>query len=286
MPDAQRSRSGLSYFRVGQGHPLLLLHGIPGSAATWFRVASELSGTAELIVPDLLGFGASARRRGVDALHAAAQADALSGLVDEQGFQSFAVAGHDFGGPVALLLHARHPKRVSHLALFATNAFADAPIPFPLSLAARPVLEKFAAPVLFSRVSLRAMLRIGMGTPRIAIEPAAYLGDASQVESIQTVFAGSLSRLQELYAPVEAQLASVTVPCLVGWGSADPFFSVAHGERTARALGVPLRLYPGAGHFLPAERPYEIAADLGKLLQASPHAAQLNSPHLLGASAA
>jgi predicted alpha/beta hydrolase family esterase len=47
----------------------------------------------------------------------------------------------------------------------------------------------------------------------------------------------------------------------------DPFFSVAQGQRTARALGVPLRMYGQAGHFLPEERPLEIAADLRMLLE-------------------
>jgi pimeloyl-ACP methyl ester carboxylesterase len=284
MPDVQRSRSGLSYFRIGRGNPLLLLHGIPGNAASWLQVADELSADADLIIPDLLGFGASERPRGLGALDAAAQADALSRLIDELGIHAFSVAGHDFGGPVALLLYARRPDQVRHLALFATNAFSETPIPFPLSLATWPVLGKFAASLLFSRTSLRAMLRSGTGIPHVNIDPAAYLGDACQVDAIRTIFAGSLLRLCELYAPVEAQLARVTVPRLVGWGDRDPFFSVAQGEKTAGALCVPLRLYPGAGHFLPAERPREIAADLRKLLEASGSTMQRDPAYALSRS--
>ena len=284
MPDLFRSRSGLSYFRIGRGPPLVLLHGIPGSAASWLRVADELSADADLIIPDLLGFGASERPRALAELHAAAQADALCGLVDELGIRSFSVAGHDFGGSVALLLYGRRPETVRHLALFATNAFTDTPIPFPLSLATWRVLSKFAAALLFSRTSLRAMIRIGTGARPAEIDSATYLGDARQVRAIRTVFAGSLSHLRELYAPVEAQLVHVTVPRFVGWGDKDPFFSVAQGERTARALRVPLRVYPGAGHFLPAERPHELAADLRKLLAASGSAATREPAHALSES--
>jgi pimeloyl-ACP methyl ester carboxylesterase len=178
MRDVQKSRSGLAYFRIGQGHPFLLLHGIPGSGATWLQVARDLSADFDLIVPDLLGFGDSERPSGLDSLHAVRQAEALSRLLDELGIRSVAIAGHDFGGPVALLLHAQQPERVSHLALFATNAFTDTPIPFPLSLTTWPVLGQLAASVLFSRASLGAMLRMGTGSPLVTLESAAYLGEA------------------------------------------------------------------------------------------------------------
>ena len=283
MRGFEKSRSGLAYVRIGQGHPFLLLHGIPGCGATWLPVARELSADFELIVPDLLGFGGSERPRGLNSLHAAAQADALSCLLDELGLSSIAIAGHDFGGPVALLLHARRPERVSHIALFATNAFTDTPIPFPLSLTTWPLLGGLAASALFSRPSLRAMLRMGTGSPRATLAPAAYLGDAGQGRSIRTIFAGSLSRLNELYAPVEAQLARITVPRFVGWGDRDPFFSVAHGQRTARALGAPLRLYQKAGHFLPEERPHAIAVDLRRLLE---NDARQDQAHTMAGNAA
>ena len=286
MRDVRKLRCGLAYFRLGQGHPLLLLHGIPGSGATWLQVARELSADFDVIVPDLLGFGGSERPRGLDSLHAAAQADTLSRFLDELGLRSIAVAGHDFGGPVAILLHAQRPETVSHLALFATNAFTDTPIPFPLSLTTWPLLGELAGSLLFSRASLRAMLWMGTGSPRVTLESAAYLGDADQVSAIRTIFAGSLSRLCELYAPVEAQLARVTVPRVVGWGDGDPFFSVAQGQRTARALAAPLRMYPKAGHFLPEERPQEIAADLRRLLEDTRNVARRDQARTLAGSAA
>lgn len=110
------------------------------------------------------------------------------------------------------------------------------------------------------------MLRTGAGRPRPALDEAAYLGDADQLRSIGTIFGGSLCALNELYRPVEAQLARVDVPVLVGWGDSDPFFPVAQGERTAAALGTTLRIYPGAGHFLPEERPDDVASDIARLV--------------------
>ncbi len=50
----------------------------------------------------------------------------------------------------------------------------------------------------------------------------------------------------------------------------DPwaFFGVAQARRTAAAVpGARLVLYRGAGHFLPEERPAELAADIARLLE-------------------
>jgi pimeloyl-ACP methyl ester carboxylesterase len=219
-----------------------------------------------LVVPDLLGFGASAKPEGLHELHALGQARALASMLDELGIEQFAVVGHDFGGPVALCLAGLRPASLTHLGLFATNAFPDTPVPFPLSTVTWPVLGGLSRRLLFSRPSLRMMLRTGAGRPRPALDEAVYLGGADQLRSIRTIFAGSLRALDELYRPVEAQLARVDVPVLVGWGDRDPFFPVAQGERTASALGTALRIYPGAGHFLPGERPDEVASDIARLV--------------------
>ena len=55
---------------------------------------------------------------------------------------------------------------------------------------------------------------------------------------------------------------------LVGWGDRDPFFPVEQGERTAAAANARLRVFEGAGHFLPHERPTEVADEIAALATA------------------
>lgn len=265
------SRSGLSFRRFGTPgeSPLLLLHGIPGCGASWHGVAELLREHFYIIVPDLLGFGESARPLALEQLHAEAQSKAVLDLLDELGIADPAVAAHDFGGPIALMMSAARPGSIGSLALFATNTFSDTPIPFPLSLVNAPVLGDMAARMLFSAPSLGMMLKFGVGTPRPELNVSAAIGDAAQVRAIATIFAGSLTQLRQLYGPVEAQLHSFRGRTFVGWGDRDPFFNVDQGRRTATALGATFRIYPGAGHFLPDERPNEIAADLGAFLNAT-----------------
>jgi len=268
-PSPARSRGGISYRRIGSGESILLLHGLPGSAASWSGVAERLSDRHELILPDLLGFGASDKPTSLASIHAAGQAEALAQLLDELAVERIAVVGHDFGGPVAVHLAGRYPERVTQLGLLATNLFPDTPIPFPLSLVNAPIIGRAAQRLVFSRASLRMMLRTGTGRPRIRLDPTTYLGDADQVRAIQTIFAASLSSLAELYEPVARYAGTITVPTLVGWGTRDPFFPVGEGERAAAARSTSLRLYADAGHFLPEERAPEVADDIALLLQRS-----------------
>lgn len=267
-PREQRSRSGIAYHRAGQGPTVLLLHGIPGCAASWAPTVDLLPDSLDVVVPDLMGFGASSRPSALGDLHAASQAEALAEFIDEVGLGSFTVVGHDFGGPVAIALSGLRRAHVDALGLLAANVFPDTPIPFPLSLATLPVVGRWAQQVLFSSPSLRMMLRQGTGSQTSSPDPTIYLGDPGQQRSIATIFGGSLTRLEELYRPVERQLEDLTCPTFVGWGDQDPFFSVTHGHRTARAAGTTLRLYHAAGHFLPHERPGEVAADIMQLLDA------------------
>ena len=56
---------------------------------------------------------------------------------------------------------------------------------------------------------------------------------------------------------------------LAAWGDADPFFTVEQGERTAAAARHgELSIHPGAGHFLPSERPAQLARDIRALAAA------------------
>jgi pimeloyl-ACP methyl ester carboxylesterase len=263
--DIQVSQSGLAYRRAGDGPAVVLLHGIPGSAASWHETAARLPDCLDVIVPDLLGFGASSRPTTLPQLHLEAQAAALAALLDELAVRHATVVGHDFGAPVAVTLVGRRAELVASLGVLAGNVFANAPIPFPLAAVTWPMVSQPAARLLFSRSSLTMMLRLGTGNPPVGLDREAHLGDRGQQRSIATIFRGSLRRLGELYAPVEAVLPRVNVPTLVAWGDRDPFFPLSHGQRSARALGTELRVHAGAGHFLPQERPGQVARDVAAL---------------------
>ena len=249
---------------------MLLIHGIPGSAAVWEPVAARLRSDGHTVLaPALVGFDGRPLPDDPDGLLAPSQARHVLAGLDAAGVDRAVVVGHDFGGPVAAHLVAAAPERVAALAVFAANAFPDTPIPFPLSTLKLPVVGAAAERVLFSRPSLSMMVRTGAGRPGVRLDLERYVGNRRRRAAISAIFAASLRRLAELYAPVEAALRSVGVAALVGWGDRDPFFPVAVGERTAALIpNARFRLYPGAGHFLPEERPDDLAGDLSALAAA------------------
>lgn len=250
----------LSILDHGQGEvPLLLLHGIPGRAAAWDRVIDGLPSGHRVIVPDLLGFGASSRPTGALDLQAAHQATALAAALDQLGVASVMAVGHDFGGPVALWLTRLRPGLVTHLGLVAANVMPDTPIPPPLNLLTVPAIGGLVERMVMSPPALRMMASRGVGRPSVAIDGHSYVGDRRQAHAIRTIFASSLRNLRQLYTPTKEALEALDIPVFVAWGDRDPFFPVAEGQRIADAVtGSTFAVFEGAGHFLPDERPDEL----------------------------
>ena len=251
--------------RPGTGPTFVLLHGIPGSARCWEPLIGQLA-DAHVVAPDLLGFGESSRSDDKVELHAENQAQLLSAVLDEIDVSKAVIVGHDFGGPIALELIRHRPDLVGGLVLAATNTFGDTPIPMPLRLILLPGIGPILERLLLSRAAQRMMLRQGVGSNATRLDPGTYLGDRSQSRATRLIFGHSLRNLATLYEPIAAALGSVLVPTLVIWGDRDPFFDVETGRRTADAIsGARFELLAGAGHFLPAERPVELAALLESL---------------------
>lgn len=104
----------------GSGPPLLLLHGYPQTHVAWHRVAPELARSFTVIAPDLRGYGDSTgprRDAGEDPeshghYSKRAMAEDVLALMQAQGFERFAVLGHDRGGRVAYRLCLDHPDAV------------------------------------------------------------------------------------------------------------------------------------------------------------------------------
>ena len=100
--------------------PLLLLHGFPQTHAMWQRVAQRLAPHFRLVLPDLRGYGGSAKPAGASD-HAnyskRAMAADVGELMRSLGHERYGVAGHDRGGRVAHRLALDRPEAVTRLAL-------------------------------------------------------------------------------------------------------------------------------------------------------------------------
>jgi haloacetate dehalogenase len=116
--------NGVSIFAHYGGAPdrpaLLLVHGYPESHVMWHQVAQRLQEHYFLVIPDLRGYGDSAKPAGLPDhgnYSKRAMANDLVAVMDLLGLESFYLCGHDRGGRVSARLALDHPDRVRKLSL-------------------------------------------------------------------------------------------------------------------------------------------------------------------------
>ena len=107
----------VSYDDYGAGPGLMLVHGSPGSAGAWQPVGKRLSDRFRIVAPNLPGYGGTSLEEpgGPDGVpHAAGL---LESLIRETGVPDV-LAGHSYGGAVALTVALRGHVKPRALALF------------------------------------------------------------------------------------------------------------------------------------------------------------------------
>jgi len=118
---------------TGAGRPVVLLHGFPDSGNLWRHQVPVLSVAGyQLIVPDLRGYGHSAKPADVDAYGLLQIAGDVIAILDVLGIERAHVVGHDWGAALSWLLAALRPERVDHLVALSVGhpaAFAQAGLP-------------------------------------------------------------------------------------------------------------------------------------------------------------
>jgi pimeloyl-ACP methyl ester carboxylesterase len=108
----------LSILTAGQGDPVVCIHGLGGTKASFLTTIADLSATRRVIAMDLPGFGDSVKPldAGYDAPYFAR---AVTALLDELELDSAHLVGNSMGGRVAIETGLLDPARVRSLVLLA-----------------------------------------------------------------------------------------------------------------------------------------------------------------------
>jgi pimeloyl-ACP methyl ester carboxylesterase len=268
----------LAYDRHGAGDPVVLLHGWPGDRTDFEAVVPLLAGRAEVVVPDLRGFGASDRHPAApaDAYSAAAQARSVLGLLDELGLGPALLAGYDIGSRIAQTLARAAPGRVRALVLSPPLPGAGERV---LSAAAQRELwyQPFHALGLVEELvdgrpaAVRAYLRhfwshwSGPGFEpddrRLDHLVEVYGPPGALAASVGWYRAGSGMVAMSLAERPPAPGERIAAPTTVLWPEHDPLFPRAWSDRLAAFFAAAeLEWLDGVGHFTPVEAPDAFAA--------------------------
>ena len=279
-------------YRVGgnpQGTPLLLVHGAPQTHVMWHRVAQQLKNDYWLVMPDLRGYG--------DALHEVGlpdhsnhskrvMAQDLVNLMSHLGFARFHVCGHDRGGRVTHRMCLDHAERVIKACVIdiaptldmynATDmAFARAYYHWFFFIQPSPMPEHLMSgnPTAYLHNLLGGM----GGANQLSIFEAEALAEYERCFALPPLAGNGLPAMMhtmcedyrasasiDLAHDRESRARGEKIACdlLVIWGERgvvnqmfDPLAlwqAQCHGKVTGQTLPT--------GHFVPEERPQEVAA--------------------------
>ncbi|HDY84799.1 hypothetical protein LCGC14_0809350 [marine sediment metagenome] len=102
----------LYYQTIGEGRPLVILHGLFGSSDNWRGIAKTLSDYAQVISVDLRNHGQSPHS--VKQTYAL-MAEDLAELCDRLKLDKVNIIGHSMGGKVAMAFSQRYPQYIDKL---------------------------------------------------------------------------------------------------------------------------------------------------------------------------
>jgi len=102
--------SKMAYIDVGEGDPILFLHGQPTSSYLWRNVMPHLEGQGRLIAPDNIGFGKSDQPEMAYTFHD--QYPYFEEFVKKMGLKNITLVVHDWGSGLGLHYASRHESNI------------------------------------------------------------------------------------------------------------------------------------------------------------------------------
>lgn len=251
----------LRYGVLGEGPPLVLLHGTPFSSYVWHRIAPLLARHRRVFFHDLLGYGRSEMREGQD-VSLAVQNRAFAALLRHWGLERPDVVAHDFGGATALRAHLIDGCDYRSLTLI--DPVAVRPWGSPLVRHVREHEAAFAGmPGYMHRAVLEAYLRSALHRPITAEALASHLepwlgetGQAAFYRQIAQMDQRHTDEVQDLYPQIRC-------PVQLLWGEEDGWIPIARGRELAGMIpGARFIPVPASGHLLQEDAPEAIVAAL------------------------
>lgn len=272
--------SWIHYVETGAGEPVVFLHGNPTSSYLWRNVLEPVAASGRrCIAPDLIGMGASGKPQ--IGYRLADHIAYVDGFIEALGLERFTLVGHDWGAVIALDQLRRFPERVRGAAfleghIHPISRWED------LDESSRDLFRRLrnpdlAAPLILEQnFFIETVLPSGVLRTLSAEEMDAYRQPFLDPLDRRTMLAwpreipieGEPADVTELVIANQTVIADPTVPKLLIHATPGAVIRTpevewcrAHGKNlTIAAVG------PGI-HFLPEDRPAQIAAALSDWLQ-------------------
>jgi pimeloyl-ACP methyl ester carboxylesterase len=247
--------------KMGNGPPLVAIHGTPFSSQVWRNIIPHLSQDRTIYYFDLVGYGQSEMSEGQD-VSLAVQNTVLAALFAEWDLKCPDILAHDFGGATALRAYYLNGLRYRSLTIF--DAVALAPWGSPLVQHVRQHQDAFTGmPEYMHLVMLRAYLQTAafknLSEEALEIYSSPWLGPVGQ-----TAFYRQISQMDQKYTDEVQQMYDLMdCPVRVLWGKQDNWIPFEKGVELAKLISnfdcIPVS---NAGHLVQEDCPEAIVSAL------------------------
>ncbi len=240
---------------LGEGPPLLLLHGFDSSFLEFRRLAPLLAGGATLLIPDLFGFGFTPRPADGDYSPSGVLAH-LEALLAEAaarvGPQPLGLIGASMGGAVAVELSRRQPARIQRLLLLAPAGLTGRPMPLP------PLLDALGVRFLGLPGVRRSLCRTAFADPAASVGPAEE--EIASLHLATPGWADSLRRFARSGGFAGCGEPLPSQPLEVLWGADDRILRAPQKKAALALLGDRVQELAGCGHLPHLDQSERVAA--------------------------
>jgi len=295
MKSIQTPVLDIAYEEQGQGFPVVLLHGFPDDVRAFDHVAPPLVQAGyRVLVPYLRGYGPT-RFRDPAAPRMAEQAaigQDLLDFADALRLPEMAVAGYDWGGRAAAIVAALHPERVRAAVILSGYTIQDTvapPQPAPPEVE-HELWYQWYFNTERGRLGLakyrRSLCRLlwQLWSPGWNFSDAEYERTAPSFDNpdfVDVVIHSYRHRNgnapgEERFKEMERKLAErpkIQAPTVLLYGANDALARVGGAttpaERAVFPKLVARRVIPGAGHFMPREKPEAVSSAIIEALAAA-----------------
>jgi pimeloyl-ACP methyl ester carboxylesterase len=254
---------------AGAGAPVVLIHGLPGTAEDWEDVAPLLAGHRTIAI-DRPGFGYSSGgyvpfNRQLEAIHE---------LLGKLNVTRPILVGHSYGGTISLGLAERYPSDVSGLVLVdaaaageRTGAFQDAQA-HAVQFLQTPVIRQLANAT-FGQLLMTVSVNMGDSEAFHPLPVAAAhrrrLLAINMTHGNLEAWAGETLAADGVIAQVDKHLSTIHAPAVVIQGAQDELVKPTYGRALAAELPDARLEMVSGGHMQPYDHPATIAAAVQSL---------------------
>ncbi len=251
----------LNYTEYGVGPPIVILHGLFGSARNWHTIAKQLESTHRVYALDLRNHGNSPWH---DSITYRDLADDVRGFIEQHNLEQAVVIGHSMGGKTAMLLALQYQELVGTLVVVDI-----APVPYQHSFIQYvQAMQGLNLSGLSRRDDADEALSDDVPEPgarAFLLQNLVFRDRRFDWRINLPVLAAHIGELADF--PAIAPACSYDGQALFLYGERSPYRQAAHDQEVYRLFpNAEIVAIPGARHWLQVDQPERLTAEIHRFL--------------------